>query len=373
MTDTDQPEHTSAEPADMPPRPESWVGSPLQLWGRAWLSAVTAVAAALVLGIGTLWLIRMVGRTIGMFVLGVAFASSIGPVVVRLERRVPRAFAIAIVYLCLLLFIGFIGWLIVPALILQGQQFASIAPQWVDQAQKAIANLNLADQSNLVDALTTQLGAVGASLVSLPLEFFSSLFELVVVLFISIYWMSLVPHLKQFILSLLPHGARPRANMIFKEMGSAMGGYLRGSAINGLIIGVTTTIGLSIMGVNFPLVLGLLAGVLEVIPVLGPIIAGSVVVVVALLQSFNLALVSLAFVVILQQVENHLLVPNVMRTQTDMPALLVMLALLAGSSLGGLLGALIAIPIAGVLRVLVKDLLAPALRRLTGADETAPD
>jgi predicted PurR-regulated permease PerM len=108
---------------------------------------------------------------------------------------------------------------------------------------------------------------------------------------------------------------------------------------------------------------------MEFIPYVGPFISGALMVGIALSQSLTLALIVLAFAIVLQEIEGHLIIPMVMRSQTDIPPLLAVIALFAGATIGGLVGALTAIPLAVALRVLVRRVVAPAVRRQTGAPQ----
>jgi predicted PurR-regulated permease PerM len=147
-----------------------------------------------------------------------------------------------------------------------------------------------------------------------------------------------------------------------------MGGYIRAVSITGAIIGTISYVGLLIIGVNFPLPLAIVAGVSEFIPFIGPFVSGALMVIVAFLQAPTKALITLVFVVGLQQLEGNLIAPNVMHPQTCISPLTAVFALFAGASVGGVLGALIAVPLAAALRVLVVDLVLPAIRRQTGAE-----
>jgi len=151
-------------------------------------------------------------------------------------------------------------------------------------------------------------------------------------------------------------------------MGQTMGGYVRATGINGVIIGAMTYVGLLVIGVEYTLVLAVLAGLGEFLPVVGPIFAAIPAIAIALIESPQQAIVVTIFYIALQQLESNLLVPFIMRQQADVPPLLSLFALLAGSALGGLLGAIVAIPLAGALRVLVVRVLAPAEREWSGAE-----
>jgi predicted PurR-regulated permease PerM len=148
-----------------------------------------------------------------------------------------------------------------------------------------------------------------------------------------------------------------------------MGGYLRGAFLDGVIVGLTTYVGLLVIGVDFPLILGLIAGLLEIVPAVGPIMAAVPILLVSLLQSPTTALISLIFMLAVHQFEGNIVFPNVMRSQTSISPLLVLVGLLSGFAAGGTLGALTAIPLVAVGRVFLLQVIAPAIRRETGAPE----
>jgi predicted PurR-regulated permease PerM len=233
----------------------------------------------------------------------------------------------------------------------------------------SIANL-FGDSLN--KALKSQLagGAPGTSR-SLPMAITTGLLDFIVMVFISIYTLLGKSGMRKFVLSLLPEDKRPRVREVMSSMADAMGGYIRGAVVNGLIMGVLTSLGLLILGVRFALLLGTLTGILELVPVIGPILAGAIIVALALLQDPTKALEALIFMIALQQLEGHILVPNIMRSQTDISPVLSIVALLAGAEIGGLLGLAVSLPIAAALTVLIREVVAPAIRRQTGAGKTA--
>lgn len=135
-----------------------------------------------------------------------------------------------------------------------------------------------------------------------------------------------------------------------------MGGFVRSVFIDGVVIFIIAYVGLLLIGVDYALTLAVLAGSAELIPVLGPILVTVPIVAVALLDSPTTAVIALIFWIGVQQFETHVLSPNVIHSQTDISPLLVIVAALVGSSVGGFLGALVAIPLSGALRVLVVRL-----------------
>lgn len=334
----------------------------------SWWFVVTALATGLVLGVGMLAALRYLARPLAMLVLAIAIALALDPLVDRLSRgRLSRGFASVLVFLAvLLIFIG-LGWLIVPSLVTQAEALIERIPRFFELVQGWIAGITFVDQEQITGNLFTELGSLTGTLVSLPLQIFSSFLDVLLMMFIALYWLILIPKMKGFVLSLWPKSERPHTNTLLKRMGSSMGGYVRGSVINGFIVGLLTYLGLVIIGVDYAVALGLLAGILEVVPILGPLIAGAVIVASALLQSPGIALIALIYILIMQQLESNILVPNIMRSQANISPLLVLLAVYAGSAVGGLIGALAAIPLAGALQVIVVDVIAPAVRRNSGS------
>lgn len=337
---------------------------------RWWLLAVSALAVGLILGLGTLTALDLLARPLLLLILGVAGAATLAPVVDWLDARLPRAAAVVLVFLALALFLAGVGALIFPALVDQARQVSDSAPALLERVQQftgPLTGLAGGDGASLLSMLANALGNFGSSIISLPLQVSSYIFDIILVIFIAVYLLLEAPGMRRFLSSLLPEGRAGRFNRVLDDMIRAMGGYLRGSAVNGLIVGLLTYIGLQIIGVDYPLVLAVLSGLFELVPTIGPILSAVPIVLIALGSSPTTALIALVFVVVLQQVENNLLVPHIMKRATDVSPLASILALFAGFSVAGILGALAAIPIVAALRVLVRQVVAPRVRRWTGA------
>lgn len=341
---------------------------PHSITPASWWWLVSVLAGGLILGIGGLELFRMIVRPLGLLVLAISIAAALAPVVERLARRLPYILAVAIVYVVLVLLVVSILGSTVPLVISQVRGLFSHWREFFNQLTLQLSLLGF-DTSNLMGAVMAELGRVGEALFTLPVRVGSTLFEFVVTLFLSLYWLILTPGTKRFFLSFFNDRQKESANMVLRQMGTAMGGYLRGSAINGLIIGVLEYVGLMIIGVPFALTLGSLAGLMEFFPTIGPIISGALVVAVGLSVSPRTALIVLIYAIILQQLEGHILVPIIMRSQAEISPVLSILAVLSGAAIGGLLGALIAIPLVSAITVLVKLVIAPAVRSANGVKE----
>ena len=334
-----------------------------------WLRTAAAGAVAIAGGLGILAFFWLLSKPLALLMLAIAVAAALDPEVELLARKLPRALAVVIVYLVVLGIFSVIGWIVFPPLISQFQQIISNLPQIIQQAQSWFSHFGQISFNSLLNMLTSQIGSASSSLIQLPIGILNSLFEILVIFFVSLYGLIQAPSIGRFIISLFPQKEGQHVEDVMRHMGKAMGGYIRGALINGAIIGLLMYLGLLLLGVQYPLVLGLLAGVFELIPVIGPIFAGIIIILVALSQSFTLAVYVLIYAIAMEQLEGHILVPNIMRTQTDVSPTVTILALFAGGVLGGLLGALAAIPVAAAAHVLVVEVIAPGIRRRTGASE----
>lgn len=336
----------------------------------AWWLFATSIAVALILGLGTLAAVHMLAIPLAVLILSLTLAAALEPVVAWLGDRIPRLLAIIVVYLLVVILLGGLIWVVIPSLVEQVVDLANRMPELIERARDLLNRWNRRlPGDTFTDALMSQVSGISSSLIRLPLAISSAIFGFFLILFLSFYILLGVSRMEGFLLSLFPDERREHVRDVVASMGQAMGGYVRGSVINGVIVGFLVFFGLLILDIDFAIAFGVLAGILELVPTMGPIIATIVIAGLTVLQSPGQALSVLIFLVVLQQVENHILVPNIMRNQTSISPLTTILALFAGGAVGGLMGALVAIPIAAALRVFIQKVLAPAIRRRTGAKE----
>lgn len=347
-------------------QPARQVMHPPPAWG--WTAA--AFFVGLLGALLTILVIWLFARPLALLTLGVAIAAALAPLVNKMEQRIPRVLAIIIVYLLILLAFVAIIWIIFPAFLDQGSELVSMLPEIIQEVQDLYESWG--SDLPLIETFFTQISQFATTIIMVPLGLATAVVQIFLVLFVSLYTLVEAPKLRRFTASLFPAGRRERVLYVLDEMAGAMGGFIRGTVIIAIVVGLFTFIGLTLIGVRFSLVLGLIAGVLELLPYLGPVLASIPMLLVALLESPTQALIVLVFFVILQQVESNILVPNIMHSQTEISPLLAMLAIVAGGSLGGLLGALVAIPVASALQVFTKLVLAPLIRKQTGADRQDP-
>ncbi len=360
---------TDAPPPAGPPTARPPAGDSTTAAGSVWRNALLQ-ALVLALALGLLAALWILAHPLMLLLAAVVIATALAPAVTWLERWLPRTLAVLAVYLVVVLVIGGAGWLVVPGLVEQARALIVNGPGLVERGGEWLDRWDPLPfgEDEVAGNIRSIVDRFGSLVVSLPLTILSSVTELVLVLVMSIYLLLAAPGMKSFLLSLFPRTRRDDADAVVGEITSTMGGYVRAEALVGLIIGLLSYVGLRVIGVEYPLVLAVIAGLGELIPVAGPIIAAVPALAVALIDSPTQAAIVLVFYIVLQQVESNILLPNIMRKQTDIPPPLTLFALSAGAAVGGLLGALLAIPLAGALRVLVLRVLAPAVRRWSGAE-----
>jgi predicted PurR-regulated permease PerM len=347
----------------------------VSLSGRTlWVAAGVAIVAV----VAILVLTHALGAVLLVF-FAIILAEAIRPLVAQLERlRVTRPLGALAVYLALVLIAIGIGWLLFNPIVSQASELTDQAPTYLEQAQAWFEDMQRALLAN--DALSQALTALGreavASLQSLapallqfPLTLVSGVFgvllSIVLIVTMSVFWLMSADKLRAFVLDLIPAQAQSQGALLFSDLGRTLGGWVRGTLVAMLLIGVFTALGLALLGVPYALLLGLLAGLLELIPYLGPWISGAVAVLVALVAVDPikaLEVVGLFFIV--QLAEGNLIQPLVMSWAVRIDPLLVLVAVTLGAQVLGVVGALLAVPIAGLAQVITLRVVAPAIRHV---------
>jgi predicted PurR-regulated permease PerM len=200
------------------------------------------------------------------------------------------------------------------------------------------------------------VAAQAPRLVSVAADVFSGVLYLVFTLILALYLTIDGTRVRNYILELFPFEWQPHGLKVSERIGNRLGAWARGEAVLGTIVGTLTWIGALIIGLPYAGALALIAAVGELIPNLGPIVAGVVLVLVGFATSPTQGLLALGLAIVVQQLENNLIVPRVMSQAVDLHPVVVMLAILAGGELLGIPGALLAVPVAASLSVVVTEI-----------------
>jgi predicted PurR-regulated permease PerM len=311
-------------------------------------------------------------RTFSIVVVGaVLFAYLVFPLITRLNRRLPLGVSIAIVYLGIALLIAFGIYVAAPILSSDAQQLVHDAPHLVHNAQSGLADPNnpitkhlpaglrdfLRNFPTQIEANISKYGAAVATTV-LPVLFsiitIGALFVIIPV--VAAYLMIESEGLKRTLLGFIPKNAQPKALKIISDLDHVVGGFIRGQLIVAAIVGTLVTLLLLGLHVRYAALIGTIAGILDVIPYIGAIAGWLPAFFIALFTNgiTNALIVSLGIVVI-NQLEGHIIAPNVVSKSVELTPLAVVLALLAGGELAGIPGLLLAVPVAGILRVVIMN------------------
>jgi predicted PurR-regulated permease PerM len=332
-----------------------------------WIGMTGAFGVAVTFGLVELF-IR--SRSI-LVIVGLALFIAVGldPVVSWLTRRGwPRWAAVVVVLLALAAVIGIFLATAIPPLTSQTTALAQKVPTYIHELQNhnsALGRLN--DKYHIQSKLTSLLTSKGSSLLggvlgvgALVLSTFS---ELLGVIVLTIYFLAGLPSIKLFFYRLIPHSRRPRVILITDQITIKVGGYVLGNVLTSVIAGLGTFAWMMIFGIPYPVLLGLLVSILDLIPVIGSTIGGFIVTLVALTVSLPIAVATLAFYIVYRLAEDYLIVPRVMGRTVEVPAVVSLVAVLFGGVLLGIVGALVAIPVAAAIRLILNEVTFPRLDR----------
>lgn len=304
-----------------------------------------------------------------LVLIGVAFFLAIGlePAASWLVNRgLRRWLATTLVFVVFLAALGGFVAAAIPPLVQQAGDLIHQMPHYLQQAQdhsSAIGKLN--DRFHLQQRITDAINGSGGSglneVVSAGTAVFGAVADSLIVIVLTVYFLADMPRIRTALYRLVPHTRRPRAILIGDEVFAKVGAYVLGNILISVITGVATFIWLIAFGVPYPLLLAIFVAVLDLVPIVGSTIAGIVVAVVALTVSLPVCIATIVFFVVFRLLEDYLLVPRIIGRAVKVPALITVVAVLIGGALLGIVGALVAIPIAAALQLLTQEVLYPRL------------
>lgn len=329
---------------------------------------VTAIVAVFLT-----WLLFLVRNTLITAYISALFAMGISPLVKMIERqkmlfrigqRVPRWFAILLIYAAVIGTMVAIGMAVVPPLVDQAEQLWRTLPDKFEQGQRFLLRIGLLrERITLSDAVQQAPGGEAAGNIAATVfgylrNVMGGLFGFVTILLLTFYMLVESRELFSFFVRLFPRHQRARVAGISNTVTQKVSAWLGGQLLLSFVIGVTSAIALWAMGVPYFYVLALISAIGEMIPMVGPILSAIPAILVAATVSPGLAVGVAIFFIVQQQVENTILVPKIMGRQVGLSAVTVILALGIGSQLLGVIGAILSVPTAAIIQVLFDELVA---------------
>lgn len=332
-------------------------------------SAIRYACVAAAVTIILLWTLYLVRTPLLLIYVSALFTTGLAPLVRIIERqrivaisrrRLPRAAAILVIYATVLGSVAGIAAAVVPPMVRQSQEFWKELPTYMDLAQQKLTSWGLISPDASFKDLLQQAPAGSGDAVNVVLAalwgFVGGIFGIISILLLTFYLLVDSQRVFELFVRLFPRRDRNRVSEISELVAVKISAWLGGQMLLGLIIGTMSAIGFFVMGVPYFFVLAVIAGIGEMIPMVGPLLSAIPAVLVALTVSPGLGLGVAAYCWALQLLENNILVPKVMGETVGLSAVTVIISLAIGSELLGFVGALLAVPTAAIIQVLFEEL-----------------
>ncbi len=332
-----------------------------------------------------LYLVYLLRQPIGWVLIALFIAIALASPVNRLSRRMPRGLAISVVYLGLLAVPLALVALLVPPVVSEADELANDLPRYADDVQRFVRDnerLRSLDEDyditgrlqEQAQELPARLGDAAGVLGDVGLGLVNSIFALVTILVLTAFILGSGPRWRVQALHLMSDRERAeRMRAVTDRIGGAVGGYVAGALLIAAIAGTLNFIVLTILGVDFALPLAVLSAAFSLIPLIGATIAAVLIGVVTLFTDFPTAtIVWVIWAIVYQQLENNVVQPQVQKRTVEVAPFITLVAVLFGSTLLGVLGALVAIPIAASLQIALREWWAFRLEQRAAEEGRAP-
>ncbi|OGG12662.1 hypothetical protein A3D77_04055 [Candidatus Gottesmanbacteria bacterium RIFCSPHIGHO2_02_FULL_39_11] len=286
----------------------------------------------------SLWFVYHVLDILIFIFVAFILMSAFKPIVDFIEsKKLPRIAGALIIYLLFLSVLGLLITILLPPVITQSVHFIDTLPVFI---RNALPFINLDTQ-----LISTQIAPLSQNIFKVTIDVFSNIITLFTIIVVSFYLLLERKHVSVYFKDLFGSAVGEKFLQGLEKVEERLGAWVRGQVMLGLIIGVMTFIALMILGLPYPLTLAIFAGILEVIPIIGPIISMIPAILIAVTISPLMAGITFASYLIIQQVEAHIVVPVMMKKVSGLPPIVTILSLMIGAKLGGIIGALLAIPL----------------------------
>ncbi|WP_426561700.1 AI-2E family transporter [Angustibacter sp. McL0619] len=339
-------------------------GAPLNRHSPFYLGFFGAIGA--LLGWALLGLVSQLSSVLTLLAISLFLALGLDPVVQAVQARgLKRGASVTVVFLTVIaLFVGIIA-LLVPPVVREAVELANNAPDLVSRLQRNDQLNKLDDQYHFIEQIQNQLhqkdfwtslfgGVFGAGKAVA-----SGLFSAFTVLVLTLYLTASLPTAKASVYRMIPRTRRQRVTFLSEEISKRVGGYFLGQVGVATLNAVCSYIMMKIVGVPYSAVLAVTVGLFGLIPMVGATIGAIIVVIVAFFNSTQSAIIVAIYYVVYQQVENYVIAPRIMSRTVSVPGAITVVAALAGGTLLGVLGALMAIPVAAGLLLIYREVLLP--------------
>jgi predicted PurR-regulated permease PerM len=338
----------------------------------SYFAKVTLVVAAVLALLRAAWAVKNI---LLLVVVAAVLAVGLDPAVRRLERlNLPRGWAVLLILLATVGLIVLFSVLVIPPVARGIRQLASDIPGYIDRLQNqngwfrdVSRKYDLSTKlKSLTDRLPSLASASMGKVLGITRSVASVIFNMLTILILTIYFLMALPRGERTAEGLIAGEHRQRNVRIFREALERIGGYVSGNIAISIIAGVASFIFLRVAGVPFAAALALWVAIADLIPTVGATLGAVAAVIVAFFSSVADGIATTIFFVVYQQVENYVIVPRVMKKAVDLSPAAVIVSVLIGGSLAGFAGALLALPLAAAVKVVIRDVwLGPRIEATT--------
>jgi predicted PurR-regulated permease PerM len=280
------------------------------------------------------------------------------------KLKLPRVLSVLIIYLiCIGIIIGFLV-LFIPSLAREIKDFSTAFPKYAEDIYQKFQQIQdgslkyqkvINEVQNILGGLNTALRSSASAILSKTLNIFGGFFSVIMVIIISFYLAVQKSGIHNLLRTITPKEHEAYVLNLWERAQKKMGRWFQGQLFLAMIVGVLVYLGLTLLHVRFALLLAIIAGIFELIPYIGPVLAAVPAVILAVFQIPILAVWVIVLYIIVQQLENYILVPLVMRKAVGLNPVIVIIALLVGGRLLGILGVILAVPAASILAEFFRD------------------
>jgi predicted PurR-regulated permease PerM len=300
-----------------------------------------------------LWFLFYIKDIILQFFVALVIMASFNPTVTKLTKfKIPRVLAVILVYLIFFAILGFAIYAIVPVLIAQTGSFVTHLPDYLDRL-----GIPSVIRDQILSVFLVQIGELPSRIAKATISLFSNVLGVFTVLIFAFYLLLSREKFDDVLALFFGDDKRVAISRLIDKLENKLGGWARGELFLMFLVGSFTFVGLTLLSIPFALPLAILAGIFEIIPIIGPTVSAipSVIIGFSISPITGIAAASLAFLI--QQVENYVFVPRVMQTSVGVNPIVTLLSLAIGFRLAGILGGLISIPVVIAVQVLLKEYL----------------
>jgi predicted PurR-regulated permease PerM len=314
--------------------------------------------------------LESVSQIFVLILVSLFLATGLNPAVEALRRRnLSRGSAVAVIFSSVILFVVFFAFVVVPPVVSQGSNLIENAPQLLDDLMKNGTINSLNDQFGLIDTLQSRLNSVtsdGTLLIStfggvigVGQSILSGFFTALTILVLTLYFITSLPQAVSLGLSLVPASRRERVGKLTEAVIQRIGLFVGSQILIAAMAGVFVVLLSSILGMPSPIAIGMIVFVVALIPLIGHFIGSGVVTLIALTQSPLIGLVAFVAYVLYVQIENYVVTPRIMKRTLSVPGAVTIISALIGSSLLGLVGGLLAVPVAASIILILDEVVIP--------------